>query len=407
MKRSLLTVLLALTFVTAQAQDWGIKFGGFLKTDVIMNTRKNLEIRDGECYFYPLKETLDADKKDINEVLNVNMLSFQSRLIGKITAPDFLGAKVNGTLEGEFFGTSEGDINGFRLRHALINLDWGTSKLMIGQYWNPLFFEDAFPKVVQYNTGVPYIPFTRNPQVRFVLMPSKEFEVNLTAMSQRDFTSSGPNGSSTEYLRNSGIPMMNLGFRYKSSSLFFGGNAQYKVLKPRTVTTANLKAEETVGGLTANAAIKVSPSEDFYATVEGTYAQNGNDLFMQGGYIAVITDAAKGIEKYYSTNNVSLAFDTQYGTKLMFGLFAGYSMNMGFSEEQTDASVTFYGRGGDIDNLMRISPRIMYKEGSVQLAAELDYSTAAYGAMNLKTGKVENTKSISNIRFQLAGYLFF
>lgn len=403
MNKTLLIVLLALTFVTAQAQDWGIKFGGFLKTDVIMNTRKNLEIRDGELYFYPLKENKDANGDDLNEAINVNMLSIQSRLIGKITAPDFLGAKVNGTLETELFGTSDGDINGMRLRHALINLDWGTSKLMIGQYWNPLFFEDAFPKVVQYNTGVPYIPFTRNPQVRFVLMPSKEFEVNLTAMSQRDFTSSGPNGSSTEYLKNSGIPMMNLGLRFKTSSLFIGGNAQYKVLKPKTVTTANLKADETVSGLTANAAIKVSPSEDFYATIEGTYAQNGTDLFMQGGYIAVITDANKGIEKYYSTNNVALAFDTQYGTKLMFGLFAGYSMNMGFSEEQTAAAVTYYGRGGDIDNLMRISPRVMYKEGSVQLAAELDYSTAAYGAMNMKTGKVENTKSVSNIRFQLAG----
>ncbi len=407
MKKSLLTVLLALTFVTAQAQDWGIKFGGFLKTDVIMNTRKNLEIRDGELYFYPLKQTKDANGDDINEVLNVNMLSFQSRLAGKITAPDFMGAKVIGTLETEFFGTSDGDINGLRLRHALINLDWGTSKLMIGQYWNPLFFEDAFPKVVQYNTGVPYIPFSRNPQVRFVLMPSKEFEVNLTAMSQRDFTSSGPNGSSTEYLKNSGMPIMNIGFRYKTSSLFFGGNAQYKVLKPRTVTTANFKGDETVSGLTANAAFKVTPSDDFYATVEGTYTQNGTDLFMQGGYIAVITDATKGIEKYYSTNNVSLAFDTQYGTKLMVGIFAGYSMNMGYSEDQTSTAITYYGRGGDIDNLMRISPRVMYKEGSVQLAAELDYSTAAYGDRNINTGKVENTSNISNIRFQLAGYLFF
>jgi len=406
MKKSLLTILLALTFVTAQAQDWGIKFGGYLKTDLIMNTRKNVEIRDGELYFYPLKENKDADGNDLNDGLNINMLSFQSRLTGKITAPDFLGAKVNGTLETEFFGTADGDINGMRLRHAVINLDWGTTKLMVGQYWNPLFFEDAFPKVIQYNTGVPYLPFTRNPQVRFVLMPSKELEFNLTAMSQRDFTSIGPNGTSTEYLKYAGIPMMNLGFRFKTSSLFLGGNAQYKVLKPRTTTTKGFKADETVAGLTANAAIKVTPSEDFYATVEGTYAQNGYDLFMQGGYIGIVTDAVKGIEKYYPTNNVSIAFDTQYGTKWMVGLFAGYSMNMGFSEDQT-AAVTYYGRGGDIDNLMRISPRVMFKEGSVQFGAELDYSTAAYGTMNTQTGKVENTTSVSNIRFQLAGYLFF
>lgn len=407
MKRSLLTVLLALTFVTAQAQDWGIKFGGFLKTDVIMNTRKNLDIRDGELYFYPLRENKDANGDDINEVLNVNMLSFQSRLIGNITAPDFLGAKVSGTLESEFFGTTDGDINGMRLRHAVIKLDWGTSKLFIGQYWNPLFFEDAFPKVIQYNTGAPYIPFTRNPQIRYILAPTEELEFNLTAMSQRDFTSVGPNGGSVEYLKFSGIPMMNFGFRYKpSSALFLGGNAQYKVLKPRTATTKGFKTDETVAGITANAAIKVSPSKDFFATIEGTYAQNGTDLLLQGGYIGVVTDASTGLEKYYATNNLSVAFDTQYGTKWMIGLFAGYSMNMGFSEEQTSA-FTFYGRSADIDNMMRISPRLMYRDGSVQLGAELDYSSVAYGTVNAKTGKVENTTNVSNIRFQLAGYLFF
>ena len=61
---------------------------------------------------------------DINAKSGFNILSIQSRLTGKITGPDAFGAKTSGQLEGEFFGTADSDVNGFRLRHAFVKLDW-------------------------------------------------------------------------------------------------------------------------------------------------------------------------------------------------------------------------------------------------------------------------------------------
>ena len=70
-------------------------------------------------------------------------------------------------IEGEFFGTSDADVSGFRVRHAFLKLDWQSSSLLIGQFWHPMFVVEMFPGVVSFNTGAPFQPFARNPQIRF------------------------------------------------------------------------------------------------------------------------------------------------------------------------------------------------------------------------------------------------
>lgn len=401
--------LLLMAFATnTNAQDWGIKFGGYLKTDMLYNTRKSVDLVDGEFYLYPERELLGIDGVDINAKPNFNMFSFQSRLQGKISAPDFLGAKVNGFLEADFLGNAT-DLNTFRLRVASINLDWGNYKLLIGQYWNPLYFVEAAPNVVQYNGGAPYIPFARNPQVRFSYKPNNDLEFNLTAMSQRDFKSLGPKGNSNDYLKYSPMPtILNVGALYHiSPEIFVGANGQYKLLKPKTTSSSTYEVNETIGGVIANAVIKVSPNDKFYALLQASFAQNANDLMMIGGFISSDDDFIKKTEKYTPTNTFAIAFDSEYGSKFKVGLFAGYSKNLGFAEEQNGTQQNYYIFGAEIGQLMRISPRIMYRDGNVQVATEFDYSKACYGAINPKTGIVENANQVSNLRVQLSGMLFF
>lgn len=407
MRNYLIITLFVISSVAATAQDWGIKFNGFAKTDVMLDTRQTTAFREGHFYLFPSGEKKSADGEDLNEGLSLHMLSIQTRITGKITAPDFLGAKSTGLIEGEFFGTSDNDMNGFRLRHAYVDLNWGESILRIGQYWHPLFIDDAFPKTIAFNTGAPYQPFARNPQIKYTLVPDNSFEISAALIGERDFSSVGPTytGPSNEYLRSSAIPMANLGLKYKSSSVIIAGNANYKSLRPRIATTKNIKTDEKVNSIIANALIKVMPSDDFYFTVQGLYGQNAYDMTMLGGYVSTIVDTAKGLEEYKPLNMFSTWLDMQYGKELSVGLFVGYSANLGISEEVKIANI--YARGGDVDNLLRISPRIAYKEGNVQLAAELDYSQAAYGTTNMTNGKVENTKNINNIRMLLAAYIFF
>jgi len=170
MKKIILITCSIIFFVTqTKAQDkpsFGISFSGFVKSDIIYDSRQTVALREGHFLLYPAPESLDKNNDDINAKSNFNILSIQTCLTSKITAPDAFGAKTSGQFEGEFFGNTDGDINGFRLRHAFVKLDWTNLSLLVGQTWHPMFITEMFPAVVSFNTGAPFQPFSRNPQIR-------------------------------------------------------------------------------------------------------------------------------------------------------------------------------------------------------------------------------------------------
>ena len=156
-------------------------------------------VREGHFLLYPKNELLDPDGKDVNANLQLNMLSIQTRLNLLVTGPDVWKAKSSAYIEGEFFGTTDADINGFRLRHAFIKLQWTKTMLLAGQYWHPMFNTQCYPGTVSFNTGAPFQPFSRNPQIR-VKQNFGKFNLVATAFWQRDFRSTGPDGVSASYL---------------------------------------------------------------------------------------------------------------------------------------------------------------------------------------------------------------
>ena len=165
MRTKLASFALALVLITAaQAAESGsgITFSGFVNVDLMVDSRQTVAAREGHFLLYPVAESLDMDGDDINARPNLNMLAVRTRLKGSISGPEAFGAKTKGIIEGAFFGHTESDVNGFRLRHAFVTLDWSSSNLLIGQYWHPMFVTEVFPGTVSFNTGAPFQPFSRN-----------------------------------------------------------------------------------------------------------------------------------------------------------------------------------------------------------------------------------------------------
>jgi len=247
MKRSIIITLLSvITVMTAVSQQseplFGIKFSGYVKNDIYLDTRQcgaTTALRDEHFYLYPDNVLYDMDGKDINASLDLHMVNIQTRLKGDIFGPDAFGAKTSGVIEAEFYGTSELDVNGFRLRHAYVKMDWPKTNLLIGQYWHPLFPAESFPGTLSFNTGAPFNPFSRNPQVRLT-RKLHETSMSLTIYSQRDFVSTGPEGSSNKYMKNSGLPGGNLQFRIPGGQVFTAwAGVDYKILRPELKTSRN------------------------------------------------------------------------------------------------------------------------------------------------------------------------
>ncbi len=428
MKKILLFVLILSVFSSfaqekKDAAKFGINFSGFVKTDIFYDTRQTVNIREGHFLLYPDNIALDANNEDVNAESSFNILSIQSRLKGAISGPDAFGAKTSGVLEADFFGNENGafsDVNGFRLRHALVKLNWPSTELLVGQYWNPMFIAESFPGVISFNTGSPFQPFARNPQIRFS-KTAGGLKLIGCVYSQRDFTSTGPeytfaNGrysssavSGSKYIRNAGIPdaHFQMHFNPDSTNHLFGIGVDYKTLMPELYTVNNAKtkrykSDETISSISgvAFARLEFKPVS---IKVEGVYAQNAFDMVMIGGYaVSQVSDTATGAKDFTNMNTLSLWFDgNTHGKKIQAGLFAGYTKNMGSSH--TVETGTFYARGSNIDNVFRIAPRVVFISGKLDIAFELEHTVATYGKIVANSkAELTDTKAVANTRGMLA-----
>lgn len=418
------TLLLAATSLQAQQKSeepkFGINFSGFVKTDFFYDTRQNVSIREGHFLLYPENELTDHQGNDINAKPAFNILSIQSRLKGAITGPDAFGAKTSGEIEADFFGNAgQGldDVNGFRLRHAFVKLSWSNTELLAGQYWHPMFVAESFPGVVSFNTGAPFQPFARNPQLR-ISHRAGDFKLIGVVFSQRDFTSMGndytlSNGkyiatasSGSKFIRNAAIPNLHFQVQYtpgKESKTLLGAGIDYKTILPETTTintgaTHRFESSETLAALSAIAYAKVV-FKPITIKIMGTYAQNATDLVMLGGYaVERVTDTSTGAKAFTNFNTGAVWLDAQTnGTRIKAGLFAGYTWNMG-TDHHLQTS-TLYARGANIDHVIRLAPRMVFSSGKFDLAVEMEYTAAAYGKMVANSkANLTDLKTVGNLR---------
>ncbi len=424
---------------------FGIHFSGYVKTDIYFDTRQTVGFRESQFLLFPEVEKIDADGKDINAKPSYNILSIQTRLAGTITGPDAIGAKTSGYIEGEFFGNINTAINSFRLRHAWIKLNWTKTELLVGQWWHPMFVPECAPSTVSFNTGAPFVVFSRNPQIKLTQSFGK-LKMSLTFLSQVDFMSDGPDGTNPKYLRNSVLPESDLQIWYatknetKGTEFMIGAGINFQMLTPRISTTITLKsAYDTVinnkvehhdavtaayqtntktTSLAFNLYTKLKLKE-VTLKMGGEYGGNNNAYNMLGGYaVKSITDVAKNFVDY--ANIRSFAAWAEFHTnapRWQPGLFLGYAKNLGTGEAvfgfprmlyflPTIVKGPYYARGSNIDYAYRISPRLVFNANKLRLAAEVEYTVAAYGKTNEK-GFVYNAKEVANLRLLLGVYYFF
>jgi len=415
MRKLIIGVMLLLPCVlwAQEESSFGIKFSGFVKYDAFFDTRQTTAAREGHFLLYPNKEVLDKNGEDINATPNFNMLAIQTRLTGRITGPDAFGAKTSGVIEGAFFGHTDADINGYRLRHAFAKLNWTKTELLAGQYWHPFLVPFCFPEVISFNTGVPFQPFSRNPQLRLTHQLSDKFSVMVAAMSQRDFAS--PGGSTS--LRNSAVPDMQLQMVYGNPKEGFvaGASAGYKILKPRLVTDSLVKANESISSASAQVFLKYS-AQKFDLKLMAVYGQNLFDLTMLGGYAiqydTLLQNFAIDHRNYTNIETASIwvEYICKRDKKILPGFFAGYSQNMGSANniQQWTSASSYFSRGRDIRYVYRLSPRMVYTSGKMKFALECEYTVAGYGNTLNSLGEVlseptdlypnAELKAVSNIR---------
>jgi hypothetical protein len=174
---------------------------------------------------------------------------------------------------------------------------------------------------------------------------------------------------------------------------------------PMFVTALGYVTDEALTGLAAMAFVKQKRPKWTWKA-EAIWGQNLHHLTMLGGYaVRGVVDAVRQDWAYTPIATLSLWTELMTnGAPWQTGLFAGYSKNLGSSHEIAGAS---YGRGFNIDELYRLSPRLLYNVGNkIRFAGEVELTAASYGAPDL-FGKVRDARFVRNLRLLLAAYYFF
>lgn len=389
----------------ADTVKWGFQLYGFVRNDVMYDSRQMLSLREGDFSIFPKDKLLDANGSDINAAPTFHMLAITSRIGGNITGPNAFGAKTSAIFEAEFFGNFDGGVNELRLRHAFAKLDWKKTQLAFGQYWHPMFIPECFPGVVDFNSGVPFQPFNRSPQVRLTQKLDKENKLALilAVIAERDFASVAPTGyAATDPFRNAALPNMHAQLQYKDAHLIAGLGIDYKVLRPRLNSgTPNVISTQKVNSTSVMAYVKVITKPVIFKAY-AVAGSNLTDLLMLGGYLGYVA-APGAVESYKPTKTNSMWFDVA-GTNKNFvpGLFIGYTSSNGADEGATAAygrAISLTGRG--IKNILRISPRMEFISGKFKFGTEIEYTSAEYGAAGTDSKINGLTDNINNTRLLL------
>lgn len=399
-KTLLLASLLLVQFAKAYAQDGiEVKLYGFIRNYACFDTRESYTSNSEQFYYMPKNEVLDANGKDLNEQPNMMLLSITTRLGLNITGPEFLGAKTSAKIESDFagFGTSNTVL---RIRQAYARMDWEKHSLLVGQAWHPMM-GDMMPDVFTLETGAPFTPFSRTPQVRYDYK-KKGFTLTATALYQYQYTSYGPDGASFNYARNAVVPELYFQAMYKKGGFMIGAGVDLLTLKPRQSFELNgekFKCNE-------ERAVSISPTV-FASYKNGnwgikgrfTYAQNAAHLNMISGY-AVTDIKSNGEQEYGSINSAGGWVDVTYKQPLKKGYltfccFAGYTKNLGCDDE---IKGDIYMRGEkNMDYMWRVAPSVLYTHNSMSIGVEYNPTTVGYGTADNQY-KVDNTHAVTNHR---------
>lgn len=374
---------------------------GFIRNDFYYNSRQNIDVIDGIFNMFPKPIVLDASGNDINNIPQTEMISVASRLGININGPEIFNAKSTAKIETDFCGTGSTYFL-MRLRQAYMKLNWKKTELLAGQTWHP-FFGNVSPTMISLNTGSPFQPFNRSPQLRLKQNLTSNLSFTLAGIYQMQYTSYGPEGKSNIYMKKALLPDLYFGMENTGKHLTGGIGLDVKTIKADSRLFS--KSVMIYGNYT---------NKMFQLKAKSLLGQNLSDLQMPMGYGISGYNTENKTNTYTNFNQSSSWINLVYGKTWQVGIFGGYLKNLGTDEDLLQSSngdFTVYSSGyfsgnQHLDQLFRVAPHLSYNFKNIRFGLEYDITNAEYGKLNTG-GKVINPYSVNNHRITCAAIYNF
>ena len=386
--------------IAFKVKKFSFKPYGFFRNDFYYDSRTNFETANGLFYIIPKDKDINEDGQDMNGESSTNFLSIATRIGVRVTGPDFLKAKVLGVVEGDFAGCGSSPTI-VRLRQAHFDLQWQKLSLIMGQTWHPMF-GDVVPNIQSLATGSPFQPFNRSPQIRLNWQIDAHNRLFTSAIWQFQYTTTGPDGGTSSYMTKGKMPEFYLGYDWKKDGWTLGLGAEVmRLAMPESVKVKEdefVSAEDHISSCALNAYVQYhSPDGKLQVKAKSIYGGNMSHLLLLSGF-GLSDYTVKGDHVWTNVKNSTSWMDIVYGKTWKAGLFLGYMKNLGTEDKLLSESTTYIFGFNNLDYVYRIAPMVCYDLKHWSFGVEYERTTAAYGKLSLKDGKVDNSHEISNNR---------
>ena len=401
-KKIILAIALLAASLSAAAQENTpkLKWYGFIRNYAVADTRESVYGTEDFFYYVP-KDTKMVDGVDLNAQKTFAFAAITSRLGLDVTGYEVEGWRVGAKIEADFYAGVSG-VTGtalFRLRQAYLTLAKGSFSAKIGQTWHPMAAD--MPHVFSLNTGAPFGPFSRTPEVVLEGKLSDAWTLTGALLWQMQYTSAGPEGASANYMKYSGIPELYLGLSYKANGFTGRVGVDMLSIRPRHNDGAHKVSDRIT---TVSPFIYLEYTKNLFSVkAKSIFAQAGEHMNLNGGY-GVSAVNADGSWSYTPTRNSSTWVSLSYGKKLQGVLFAGYVRNFGTKDALVGDLYFSKNSFSNMRQMYRIAPEVIYNLGKVAFGLEYEMTSVQYGdfgAADVYGLANQNIHCVTNHRFQL------
>jgi len=433
MKKLFFLLLLIITQISygqeAKPKETSAEFYGFIRFESFLDTYKGLNAANEQFFIVPLYAGVDANGKHINQTPTYNFSSMATRLGVRISGPEILKAKTTANIEADFAGDLGVNPAMLRVRQANAVFTWTKSSLLVGQTWHPFWSGKVFPTVGGLNTGAPFQPFNRSPQIRFDYKPSPKLILSAAMVSEFQYKSYGftkidsmyPKAmvytdKSECYNRNAGIPEMVANIEMNNGGFTLGAGASLKYILPTLYTVEVVPGKDTKKYVSDDMVRAVSfvgygqyVKKMFTIRAKAVLGQNMTHLNIPGGYGVKTVDKTTGAMTYTPYNSLTSFINMVYGKKYQVGFFGGYMKNLGtvdalynFGTSAAPSTVT-PGLVPQIASIYRVAPHFALNVSKLRFVLEYELTSAKYGIgnINLSDGLYAKGIDVTNHRVQL------
>lgn len=370
------------------------KFYGFIRNYFAFDSRESKSGTKDLFYYIPKDEALNAKGEDMNANPTFRFLAITSRVGLDVKDYQFGKTKVGAKIETDFY-CMNGNVAVLRLRQAYATLGWDglgkdgkqSTSLKIGQAWHPIAADQ--PYVIDLETGTPFNPFSRTPQVMLDHNFSKNFTLTGGFIWQMQYLSSGPNGASDSYIKYGCIPEFYAGVTFKSNNGFTGRvGMDVLSIKPRWRNSDGDKVDDRITTVSPYVYAQYSKNA-FAVNAKVVYTSAGEHFNMLSGY--GVTDVnSDGSWEYAPLHSTASYLSVKYGRKLQVQGMIGYVKNLGTSKSlyedpanpgyTSTKNVYISGNGfHNLNQIIRVTPTVVYNLGKLSFGLEYDITSAQYG----------------------------